>query len=272
MKKIIFTTVLITLSIMTAFGQKNWGDWSESNVSGVYYRVAYDYYNEYAEKEGKPAHVWCLEISNRNESQIGVSWCIGDKGQSFDSIKDKRRNSFMKSNKVEKSCLHFTNTPRDGIVTIYIWTKENSENTKVSDDKESYEVRDEEEPSNDSNKSPSNKDYRSPSEAVVGTWVSSRNHSTKGIKHSYTFLSNGTGYQILPDEKCVPYYYKSHFRYKVNDKGGIDFWFTKIDDYCGYQYNAQIVREIYPKYHVLDSNEILSGAFADGEGATFKKE
>jgi len=115
---------------------------------------------------------------------------------------------------------------------------------------------------------------RSISETIAGTWVSSRFNNTKGIKHSYNFSSNGTGYQILPDEdnKCAPYYYKSHFRYEVNDKGGIDFWFTKIDDYCGYQYNAQIVREIYPKYHVLDSNEIFSGAFTDGEGDTFKKE
>jgi len=115
-----------------------------------------------------------------------------------------------------------------------------------------------------SNSSANNK--RSISERIAGTWVVSSSIGTNknGIKPSYYFSSNGTGYMIHPDQndKCPPYYYKAHLLWEVNDKGDIKYWFTKLDVYCGNQLN---VREIYPNYYVIDSNEIFGNSFTQGE-------
>jgi hypothetical protein len=123
MKKIV-TIFFYSLIATVSFGQKNWSSWKESNIQGIDFRVAYDYYNEYSAKQGKPAHVWCMEIRNRYQSKKGVSWCLGDYGKAKDEIKDQRRNSCMKPGEIETSCIHFTNTPKGGTVSVYIWKLE----------------------------------------------------------------------------------------------------------------------------------------------------
>lgn len=123
MKKI-FTATVFALFASVAFGQKNWSAWKESTISGIDFRVAYDYYNEYSAKAGKPAHVWSMQIRNRYQTKKGVSWCLGDYEKPKDEIKDQRRNSCIKAGEEITSGLHFTNTGPGGTVTIYFWKLE----------------------------------------------------------------------------------------------------------------------------------------------------
>ena len=99
---------------------KAWGPWNEDvNHKGIYIRAGYDYFNEFSAKKGKPAHVWCIEINNRLDTSIGISWVTTDDNVT-ERPKSNSRNSSIKSGAVQKSCLQFTNTPPGGRVTV--WT------------------------------------------------------------------------------------------------------------------------------------------------------
>lgn len=124
MKKAFFPlTVLLLLLFSFKSSDLNWGEWKPAEgYSNIYYRVAYDYYNKYSAEKGRPAHVWCLQIDNRNTKKVGISWAITDSDAGSGTEKDWRRNSCIEANTTIQSCLHFTNTPSGG--SVVVWFKD----------------------------------------------------------------------------------------------------------------------------------------------------
>lgn len=120
------TCCLVSLIPKTFFSDRlrsdlKWSEWKESNIKGIYIRVVYYSYDKLVAKEGKPAYVWCLQIRNNHLSKIGVSWCVGDFGKHINEIIDHRRNSAIQPGEIETSCIHYTNTPKDGVVSVHLW-------------------------------------------------------------------------------------------------------------------------------------------------------
>jgi|GEM_PF-5514766 len=146
MKKNIITIIFLLIATVSFGKEKSWSNWQESSVRGIDFRVAYDYFNKFSAQEGKPAHVWCVEIRNRFESNKGISWCIGDENvKSRDNIKDQRRNFCLKSGSTDTSCLHFTNTPEGGSVVVFIWDVKDSnisenERTKAKEQQDNEKI------------------------------------------------------------------------------------------------------------------------------------
>ena len=128
MKKIILVAILMFAVSAVSFEQleeTQWGPWHESNIKGIDYRTGYEYYNETSARQGKPAHLWSVEIRNRFSVGKSLWCCLGDQGQSKDDIKDKRFAPCIESGSTKGFYKYFTNTPPSGTINIYIWDVKN---------------------------------------------------------------------------------------------------------------------------------------------------
>lgn len=121
-KLCLFLVFLIFMSINSIWGQSKFGDWKESDISLLDYRLAYKKHNTYAASKEKPAHVWILQIRNRDNVEREVSWCVGDSGSVMEEIPDRRIRCF-EPGEIRTSDLHHTNTPANGLVQVHFRRK-----------------------------------------------------------------------------------------------------------------------------------------------------
>jgi len=115
---------LLTLGLVPGrAAAREYGAWQASLAfPGIQFRVAYDYFNRFSAREGKPAHVWCLQLRHSFPRVTGFSWAITDGGVVDPPGRgyDWRRNSSVRPGEVIESCIHFLRTGPGGSVRVWI--------------------------------------------------------------------------------------------------------------------------------------------------------
>ncbi|MBX9891177.1 MAG: hypothetical protein K2Y12_02520 [Chitinophagaceae bacterium] len=107
-----------------------WGSWQPINgFPYLSFRVGYKYENQSSKRQGRPPHVWALEVKNNSKEEISISYKVGNYGESFEQARSTGAFSYIKSGEVRTDYLVFTNTPKGGRLTVYFFqNKKNEEN------------------------------------------------------------------------------------------------------------------------------------------------
>ena len=121
MKNSISTFFFLVIFTSVTYGQnvgEDWGGWEVSNILGIEYRIKYEYFNKISANQGKPPHVWIMQVRNSFTTKKGVSWVVTDIGKDDTNPNLHRRNNCLKPGEIAFSPTHFTNTPQGGMISV----------------------------------------------------------------------------------------------------------------------------------------------------------